>query len=619
MADASETKRIASRVNVRYIDRPNAMRRWRRLLVLGTFIIAVAGAAWVGVRHARHDDYPSLFNPAPVTLAHARLEHNCAACHVSGGAGTFKRMVTDAACLNCHDAGSHHAGAMLHPGGPQAKQVVSLSNANQAANCILCHVEHRGHEALMSRADSQCIQCHQNLNEHVANKDVLEVGFPVSVTSFPGGHPGFGRRLAATGVRTADTKAGTAVSAPASQPAAGDEAWLPLLMMKFNHRTHVGPDSSARIESCTSCHSTRLSGGDDAGLMALERQSPPQEELKRRVAVGRGLDAAGGVGRGGGVMQPVRYEAHCRACHPLGLPMTPDLKDTTRAMGGASPTTKASVPGVAHDRIEIVRAQLADVDRLYLELLTAPADREQLLKEPKTQKARSVDEWLAEQKLELAEQLVLAGAKGSLPNDVELLAKARAKLAVELRKKKPDQDALDDLKDTIGELLPKARKAIAALPKDGFQVAGELAVTSKNTEGNCTKCHLTEGRVMDAAQFMVSLKEAGEKPFRTLPTRVPVTPRRWFAGSRFDHDKHRDVTCLSCHVGMERDEDGRDRSAGGEVVARNLARLPGIDTCAKCHRPDTREARGAGAACVTCHDFHDRSKERAPGGVLREW
>jgi len=60
--------------------------------------------------------------------------------------------------------------------------------------------------------------------------------------------------------------------------------------------------------------------------------------------------------------------------------------------------------------------------------------------------------------------LAMDGAGDALPKEIAALAKARARLAIEQRKKKPDQDALDDLKDKIDELKPKAKAAMAALP-----------------------------------------------------------------------------------------------------------------------------------------------------------
>ena len=608
MAQDKESKRIASRIDVRYIDRPNWLQWWRRWVVMLTLIAMLCWAGWAIHSVKSGGSGERLFNPGPVTAAHARFEHACSTCHgfqsdPSKPAG-FSKAVTDAACLNCHDAGAHHPLAGLHPGQPHEIQLTNLAKPTQAANCTACHIEHRGHDALVGREDSLCLQCHQELSAH--QTATMTPGFPAKVGAFPANHPEFGRRLIAQGVVLPAMKSSAA--SPTTLPANSktpDDAWLPTLALKFNHRSHVGPESSAKIESCAACHSTSVPSPAEVVQLPLERQNPPQPELTRRERP---------AGIPGGQMQPVRYEQNCRMCHPIGLPITPDLKLTTLSLGSNAP--KTSVPAVAHDRMDRVRAQLADVDRLYLELLVNLPDGKSLLIDPKTHKSRSVADWLLEQRMQLAGRLVADGAKEFFPADLQKLAKAQAKLAIEMKKKKPAQDTVDDLNDEIEKSLPKAREAIRNLPASSFQAACEKAVATLNTDGNCAKCHYTQGQVMDIAQFKTSLTEPGEKPFATLPTGGTGRPRQWFEGANFNHDKHRDMACLDCHAGMDKDEDGKVKNDAGEVVSKHVLHMPGLATCAVCHTPDTAVARGAGAACATCHVFHDRSNERESAGLL---
>jgi predicted CXXCH cytochrome family protein len=614
MGEETESKRIASRIDIRYIDRPNWLQWWRRWIVMLTLAAMAAWAGWAIFSAKSGGRAERMLNPGPVTIAHARFENACSACHgfQPGGAqsGGFSKAVTDAACLNCHDAGSHHPMAMLHPGQSNQIQLTNAREPTKAANCVACHIEHRGHDALVGRDDRLCLQCHQDLSAHRAGAG--SAGFAASIGAFPAGHPEFGRRMVQAGVMLPMSKAaGRSATTAATEPKAADEAWVANLALKFNHRTHVGAESSAKIESCASCHSTTAQAVGKVNELPLERQNPPQSELTRGGGDGRKLTA-----REGGVMQPVRYEQHCRSCHPIGLPITADLKLTTLSMGSKGPATKTSLPVVAHERMEMVRAQLADIDRLYLNLLTELPDGRALLVDPVTHKPRAVSDWILEQRMQLAARLVADGAKEFFPADLQKLAKAQAKLAVEMKKKKPSQDTVDDLTDEIEKALPKVREAVRNLPLSTFQAAGEKAVTMLNNEGNCAKCHYTQGQVMDGAQFKASIGEGTGKAFSTLATGGDGRPRHWFEGARFDHDKHRDMSCLDCHAGMDRDEDGKVKNDAGVVVANHVLRMPGLATCAACHTPDTALARGAGSGCITCHAFHDRAGERETAGML---
>jgi predicted CXXCH cytochrome family protein len=608
MGEIKESKRIASRIDIRYIDRPNWFQWWRRWLVLSTLVGMLFWTGWMIHSTNRGGSAERLLNPGPVTAAHARFENACSTCHGlhngSPASGSFSKVVADEACLHCHDAGAHHPLADLHPGQSDAIHLTNRNSPTKAANCVTCHIEHRGHETLVGRDSRLCLQCHQELSAHIAS--IMTAGFPDTVTGFPANHPEFGRRLVSQGIVLPGAK--SPATLPSMQPATSRTAqpsWLPNLAIKFNHRTHIGPESLAKIQSCASCHSTSVPSPANDVVLAQERQSPPQPELSEQ-------SGFSGV-RPGGEMQPIRYELHCRGCHALGLPITPDLKVTTLTLASKRPTTKTSVPAIVHGPIELVLAQLADVDRLYLDLLVKVPDGQSLLVDPKTHKRRSIADWLAQQRMELAARLVADGSKEFFPADFQKLAKAQTKLAIEMKKKKPSQDTLDDLNDEIDKALPKAKESILNLPASSFQAACEKALASLNSEGNCAKCHITEGQVMDAAQWMTALEKPGEKPFATLPTGIGSQPRHWFAGARFNHDKHRDMACLDCHAGMDQDEDGLVKNATGEVVMRQVLRMPGVGNCATCHTPDTAASRGAGDACVTCHVFHDRSKERDAG------
>ncbi|MBI3670167.1 MAG: hypothetical protein HY237_10355 [Acidobacteria bacterium] len=74
---------------------------------------------------------------------------------------------------------------------------------------------------------------------------------------------------------------------------------------------------------------------------------------------------------------------------------------------------------------------------------------------------------------------------------------------------------------------------------------------------------------------------------------------RWMPQAVFDHEKHRMMTCVSCHAGADTSQ------ATSDVL------LPGIATCRSCHHPGED---AAGARCFECHTYHDWSKEKSVKG-----
>ena len=81
------------------------------------------------------------------------------------------------------------------------------------------------------------------------------------------------------------------------------------------------------------------------------------------------------------------------------------------------------------------------------------------------------------------------------------------------------------------------------------------------------------------------------------PDAVPVVaptniPNRWYPHSKFAHKPHSVLRCEECHTKT------------AESTSANHVLMPGIETCKQCHLP---AANQAGADCVECHNFHDRT------------
>jgi hypothetical protein len=274
-------------------------RAWGVVLA-GTLVVCLAGVA-VPLGMGRR----TAFQPGPVATAHASFNQDCAQCHVEGFR-TFDRLRRlDPAFRAVPDA----ACTRCHSG--------PVHRATQAGDraCASCHKEHRGPGPLARVADGHCTSCHADLRRN----DGREPEFDPHVRGFAAGlHPEF--RLFA-GPRAADP--GT---------------------VRFNHAVHLAEEGVWEIDRAQAAP-----GGDSAAeaprrRVRLECQSCHQPEADGRL------------------MQPVRYQQHCRGCHPLGVRLAGDwegprlraLAEEFARMPAPHPVPGGSaelVRGVLHERL----------------------------------------------------------------------------------------------------------------------------------------------------------------------------------------------------------------------------------------------------------------------------
>ena len=130
-------------------------------------------------------------------------------------------------------------------------------HAGETGACVSCHHEHRGHAALVRVPDPKCTACHENLRR----EDGSTSPFAGRVVRFDatGGHPPFRER----------EDPGT---------------------LKFNHAVHLAEN----------------------GVLV---KHGPQEFEKLRCASCHDQDA------GGKTMKPISFDAHCKKCHPITVPV----------------------------------------------------------------------------------------------------------------------------------------------------------------------------------------------------------------------------------------------------------------------------------------------------------
>lgn len=76
---------------------------------------------------------------------------------------------------------------------------------------------------------------------------------------------------------------------------------------------------------------------------------------------------------------------------------------------------------------------------------------------------------------------------------------------------------------------------------------------------------------------------------------VPATLQtHWLQSGRFDHSRHKDVDCASCHA-------AQTSSSATDVL------LPKVEVCQGCHGGETATNK-VPSTCVTCHDFHQANQ-----------
>src|SRR5687767_12359013 len=109
MARSRTTKQIAKRITLDYFKTPNPIRFANRVLIVALSLGALLYAAAYGTSKGGQ----KVYNPGPVSLAHASFQNDCRQCHDGGAADAnhagFNLAVSDAACLKCHDGPIHHS------------------------------------------------------------------------------------------------------------------------------------------------------------------------------------------------------------------------------------------------------------------------------------------------------------------------------------------------------------------------------------------------------------------------------------------------------------------------------------------------------------------------------
>jgi hypothetical protein len=293
MAAQETGKQRAARMPLDYYKRPTRLERWKERLGALALLVTVA---WLVGGLLRKDQGELRYSRGPVAHVHQTWEANCTACHepfvpiqsdhwattyVSAGREEGHR------CQSCHAGPPHHAGEKSPP------------------SCASCHREHRGRDVSLVRSpDHDCTQCHADLVKHMTGSDLR---FANVVSRFSKeGHPEFQHLKKTAAKQKLKFNHKLHMSAGMATPEKGDPKFtldrLPLPFRKSYEDQQEAKGDTARIQlQCSSCH--QLDHAD------LKLAGPD---------MARGIPQRGA----GAYMLPIRYEAHCQACHPLTFDRT---------------------------------------------------------------------------------------------------------------------------------------------------------------------------------------------------------------------------------------------------------------------------------------------------------
>jgi hypothetical protein len=568
-----DVKTLASRLDRHYIDRRSAVRRVRIALVV---LCLAAAAGWYAFA-SRGDTTGELYNPGHVTAVHASFEHDCRACHDGNSKGGFLMSVSDNACIKCHDGSIHHENQKkaapndeIHRGG----NVLAVSDANhtagmRSASCVSCHTEHRGEALMKGTSDANCTQCHTNLkdstieNPHRAQGAEKFAPIANEVVAFTeAGHPAFGRELME---KDGDT----------TRP-------FDPTKLRYNQRKHASVRGLEGDNSCIKCHET-LSPSP-----AAKQPADPSKQNAPPFALPGDAPTHWANQADQRYIQPISFDRHCASCHqikvnPVSIPAAAVAATTGPAAAPARPGRPAARPGAPGGGAGKNEPLLAEAVVPHVSMDGV--------------------------RIFAAGQVASALTAKNLPDAKardELLGRAVEKLVTDLSKQKLRDDAWEG---------PAADLKQAAVGPDALANLYTHAIAT--AASGCVSCH--------------SLQQQ-EGRIETTPTQIPDGPRVWYAGSVFDHRKHRNMSCVECHSTLSEAYLAKHASADTlpQAEATSFFNSPNLTwtqtvkdgtafkdvtrSCVECHHKDNTggQARGVASNCVSCHNFHDRSKENRP-------
>jgi predicted CXXCH cytochrome family protein len=107
-------------------------------------------------------------------------------------------------------------------------------------------------------------------------------------------------------------------------------------------------------------------------------------------------------------------------------------------------------------------------------------------------------------------------------------------------------------------------------------------------DGLCGECHIPAG---------------GQGSLAVMPV---TQQARYFMHGWFDHEKHKQEQCTTCHA-------AETSSSSADLL------LPGIAQCRDCHEGESARTAEVPSGCAMCHSYHTREgAAAAPPRIARK-
>jgi hypothetical protein len=204
MDETNQTQKEVGRKyrdNLGYFKYAGFLHREKFYLSILAVLVGVYGI--IRLELSRSD---KVYNPAPLSISHANLEGNCAACHTLAARNIFhpmlpaggndssvalpvafsSTMAINESCQKCHQ------GMDLHQPTSQTMQLRAFHSELHvvaATGCFDCHQEHLGRINMRLPGDSACAACHDDAAKMAANFTRISLGGTTSRLAFDGMTP----------------------------------------------------------------------------------------------------------------------------------------------------------------------------------------------------------------------------------------------------------------------------------------------------------------------------------------------------------------------------------------------------------------------------------------------
>ena len=218
------------------------------------------------------------WNSGPVSVMHANLMNDCAACHE-----TPWKAVPDSACIDCHkDTGDHALSnemrqAQSDPSPFEAQlQDISIAFGRPVNRCGSCHVEHNERAHIMPDNQETCGDCHRDLDKKLPDTLLL------NVSDFGDDHPEFRPTIITT----------PSESNPITRRVSLDDNPKGFSGLKFPHDMHMS--SSGGVPRMAKQLDSRYAFSDGVDCEDCHRQEA-----------------------GGALYEPVSMTNDCAMCHSI--------------------------------------------------------------------------------------------------------------------------------------------------------------------------------------------------------------------------------------------------------------------------------------------------------------